>query len=373
MKAYAPTDLDVLAAIVLGWMVYQVLRTVWRQHFRRALDLTTWSKDTIRVERILCYPIKSARGIDLQEAELGATGLQYDRQWAILDKKTLRGVTGANTPQTVLVQPSINRTRRTLEVCIPSRPDLPSFSVPLAPPASTSAGWAKVRVNKPDRTSAGEGYDALIPSEEANDILSQFFERDCILVMKGPEMRLSLADPDGTGSEQLQWQDKHHFLITSVESCRDVLGRTLAIARNADPTQRPGGFDVDRWGTEQDEKLFMERFRPNIVVSGVTKPFAEDAWAKVSVGGVTMTVVSRCDRCIFTTADLASGEYDKAVPLKVMQPYRRVDSGSKYSPCFGVYAKMDNDYPRTIRVQDVVEVLREGKHTIVAPPFYVGG
>jgi uncharacterized protein YcbX len=51
----------------------------------------------------------------------------------------------------------------------------------------------------------------------------------------------------------------------------------------------------------------MNRFRPNIVVSG-SGPYAEDSWAAVSIGTMTFSVVKACARCATTTTNQLTAE-----------------------------------------------------------------
>ncbi len=64
----------------------------------------------------------------------------------------------------------------------------------------------------------------------------------------------------------------------------------------------------------------MSRFRPNIVVSGAT-PYAEDRWRSVRMGEISLRGVKRCDRCVMTTVDPATGERGRE-PLKTLAGYR---------------------------------------------------
>ena len=75
-----------------------------------------------------------------------------------------------------------------------------------------------------------------------------------------------------------------------------------------------------------DRPVEMERFRPNVVVKGVSGAFAEDNWAAVSFvsssssGGVPFPP---CGRCKVPTNDLATGELDPSnEPTKTMLTFR---------------------------------------------------
>src|SRR5262249_23570108 len=78
---------------------------------------------------------------------------------------------------------------------------------------------------------------------------------------------------------------------------------------------------------ESDEwPLPMERFRPNIVISGAPA-WAEDDWVghRVRVGDdVVLRAVKPCARCVVTTTDQDTGDRGRE-PLRTLSRYRNVD------------------------------------------------
>jgi uncharacterized protein YcbX len=50
----------------------------------------------------------------------------------------------------------------------------------------------------------------------------------------------------------------------------------------------------------------MDRFRPNVVVTGCNA-HEEDFWSRVTIGGIPMTGVKPCPRCVATTVDPETG------------------------------------------------------------------
>jgi len=50
------------------------------------------------------------------------------------------------------------------------------------------------------------------------------------------------------------------------------------------------------------EPLPINRFRPNLVVSGGTA-YQEESWYRIRIGSVLMRVVTSCIRCEMTTID----------------------------------------------------------------------
>lgn len=74
--------------------------------------------------------------------------------------------------------------------------------------------------------------------------------------------------------------------------------------------------------------LVMERFRPNIVVSG-SKPFAEDGWRKLRAGDVGLDVVKPCSRCVIPTIDPQTAQKQREV-WQMLQQQRRGEDGKIY-------------------------------------------
>ena len=71
----------------------------------------------------------------------------------------------------------------------------------------------------------------------------------------------------------------------------------------------------------------MDRFRPNLVVSGCQRPYEEDDWKVYKIGQATLWSVKPCERCAVTTIDqrtLARGKE----PLRTLGGYRRAPDGN---------------------------------------------
>jgi uncharacterized protein YcbX len=95
----------------------------------------------------------------------------------------------------------------------------------------------------------------------------------------------------------------------------------------------------------------MARFRPNLVVAE-TAAHAEDDWRRIRIGVLEFDVVKACTRCVFTTVDPATGNFDPGgEPLATLKQYRRTAAGVTFG---------QNLIPRSfgqISVGDRVEVL----------------
>ena len=119
-----------------------------------------------------------------------------------------------------------------------------------------------------------------------------------------------------------------------------------------------------RLRTKGKEEIPMSRFRPNIVVKGLSKAFEEDEWKVIQVGGKSgpiLHVVKGCPRCKQSCTDQITGKRD-VEPLETLSEFRKFGKNRELyfaqnaavQPWFGMGRK-------TIRVGDKVQVLSTGK------------
>jgi uncharacterized protein YcbX len=95
--------------------------------------------------------------------------------------------------------------------------------------------------------------------------------------------------------------------------------------------------------------LPMERFRPNVVISGA-QAWVEDEWTggRIRIGDVNFRVPKPCGRCIVTTTDQETGERGHE-PLRTLSRHRHVKNGLLFA------TNLIPDAPGTIAIGDPVE------------------
>jgi uncharacterized protein YcbX len=76
--------------------------------------------------------------------------------------------------------------------------------------------------------------------------------------------------------------------------------------------------------TRLDNPVPMNRFRPNLVVSG-SQPYEEDSWKGFSVGKNKFAAVKPCARCVLTTVNQDTGEKGTE-PLATLSTYRKKEN-----------------------------------------------
>jgi uncharacterized protein YcbX len=250
---------------------------------------------TISISALHIYPVKGLGGIDLAEAECTDRGLRYDRRWMVVDD-TGEFITQRENPKMATVWTDI-----TADSLLLSAPDAGEVAVPLQPEARE-----KVRVRVWRST-----CDALPASPEADAWLSRYLGIGCRLVFM-PESTRRMSNPDYAGKGKLVgFADGYAYLVIGEASLADLNTRLAAKDHAALP---------------------MNRFRPNIVVTG-SKPYAEDTWDEVRLGEAIIKAAKPCGRCQVTTTDQATGEVRGPEPLQTLATYR---DSSRFGTMFGM-------------------------------------
>ncbi|KAJ7624935.1 MOSC domain-containing protein [Roridomyces roridus] len=309
----------------------------------------------------MVYPIKSCAGIDLTSSPYDHEGFKFDRKWMVVDVEKNKQLSARDNRGIKLVRvfPIIKRDPSSpdggvLEVTFPDSPSTPSFSVPLDPSPETLSGWDKYSGFILWGHSC-EGYIAestsLSDDGSPSEILSSYIGRRVLLVMNTPAPRP--LDPDipfdpsplaYTGGSTVRYPDASPFLLCSTASLSDAEANVRAMARGelksplkegCDPAPDASAPDA-AWATSK--RLLIERFRPNIIVSGVDEPYGEDDWQEIITGdNKSFLLPARCPRCMFPNVDTESGTRDPQMPNNAMMQYRKVDSLAPTKYCFGMY------------------------------------
>jgi uncharacterized protein YcbX len=234
----------------------------------------------MRVESLHCYPLKSARAIDLTKATVESRGLRHDRRWMLVDDNG-RFISQREQPRLAAIATQVNDAGA-LTV---STGDMPPLHIP-APPAT--AERFPVTVWKQQ----AEAYDAGLL---AHGWFQDYLGISCRLVFQGGLPRSAPSDYTPAGS-QTSFADDFPLLVATTASLEDL-------------------------NTRLETPLPMNRFRPNIVIGG-TAPWAEDEWKTIRIGGIDISIAKPCARCIVTTTDQQSGERQGTEPLRSLKDFR---------------------------------------------------
>ena len=275
---------------------------------------------TAAVARLFIHPIKSCAGIEVQQALLTPTGLQWDRHWMLVDAQGA-GLTQRTLPRMALVQPQLEAHALALQA-----PGQAPLRVPLQLPTGAQSATTPVRV-----------WEDTVPAwdmgAEAARWFSHFLGLPCRMVRFDPSYsRLSSLEWTAGERAQNQFADAFPLLLTSTAAL-DALNAQLAAAGHA--------------------SVGMERFRPNVVLGGV--PANEEDWLDLLCleGGdgdaaIQLQLAKPCVRCPIPDIDPATAHSSFAVG-DALRRYRQ-DARMGGAITFGMNAIVRRGVGQVLRV-----------------------
>lgn len=229
---------------------------------------------------LIIYPIKSLAGIHLSHWQVTATGLQYDRQWMLVDNQE-QFLSQRRLPKMALI-----KTALTAEQLILSAPHQENLVLSLAP----TGGDVIVSTIWHDQCAARS------VSLDADKWFSDFLETDCRLVYLPDDVIRPVDAKYAEATDQVGFADGFPFLIIAENSL---------VALNQ-------AMQLD---------LSMNRFRPNLVIAGC-ESYAEDSWREIRIGDIEFKLPKPCSRCAVPTIDPDTAQTGKE-PLTTLNRLRK--------------------------------------------------
>ncbi len=221
------------------------------------------------VSALHVYPIKSCAGVSLGEALVAETGLEFDRAWMVVDGHG-EMLTQRELPRMALIEPRFKGSELVLRA-----PGMLALHLRL----DTVEAATRVRV-----------WDDIVKAYDMGPLAAQWFTdflgRPLRLVRFDPEDR-RLADRTWAGDIEAEnaFADGFPLLVASEASLADL--NTRLAARGVAP-------------------VTMQRFRPNLVLSGL-QAFDEDHLHEIvfatAEGPVRLRLVKPCVRCSIPNVD----------------------------------------------------------------------
>ena len=227
---------------------------------------------------IYIYPIKSCRGIALDQATVSAIGLDGDRLWQVVDEEG-KGLT---------------QRQHKILATVSALPHGDGLRI-------TADGMAQLDVSRSGGLSArakshfGVPVSVVDAGDDAADWFSSLTDQTVRLVAMAGESGWRLPDPLDIFGQAAPFTDAAPILVTSESS--------LA------------------WLRERSSEDFeMDRFRPNLVISHA-EPWEEDSWASFNIGSAQLRAVLPWPRCAIPQIDQMTATRHKE-PAKVLREHR---------------------------------------------------
>lgn len=264
------------------------------------------------VSELHYYPIKSCRGIAVDSALVTRRGLEFDRSLMLVDE-TGTFLTQRELPRMALIGTEL----------------LPQNCGEMI-------------------TLRAEGMDpfTFLTSNQGRQRQVSVWQSVCEAVDQGDEVARWFSDFLGDNVRLVRIADEFQRELDARYRLREDDETAFA---DGYPVLLLAQASLDDLNQRLATPLPMNRFRPNIVVSGC-EAYAEDNWKRIRIGNVEFAGVKKCARCKIITIDQASAEVGKE-PLTTLANYRYMEDrgvmfGQNMIPVNG----------GAIHVGDVVEV-----------------
>ncbi|MBM7770780.1 uncharacterized protein YcbX [Actinokineospora baliensis] len=249
------------------------------------------------VSELVRYPVKGLRGVPVTSADVVETGLRDDRLFMLVDAEDGTFVSQRKLPAMAavgaeLVEGGLRLSAPGTDLLVEVALDGPVREV------SLFNKWFGPAVDQGD-----------LAAKWCSEVLNR-----SVRLVRTP----TTHDRDGWGLHpgKVGFGDAHAILLTSESSLADL--NTRIEAAGADPVP-------------------MDRFRPNIVVTGWPDPHTEDRLIRLRIGTVDLGFSTRAIRCAVPTVDQVTGEKKGPEPTRTLATYRRdpdrpgVSFGAKYA------------------------------------------
>ena len=279
----------------------------------------------IQITDLFIYPVKSLKGIALDNSQTGQRGLEFDREWMITDNAynfiSQREIELMTTIETKIDSSSL----------ILSSPQNRRLKVPLE----------SNRINKVKVMVWDDYCDAYDEGDEASSWLTE-----ALGTHKGSSLRLVRFDQkdkrlvpkkylNGVHAESA-FSDQFPYLITSWESLSKLNNGLLE---------------------NNSKKVSMNRFRPNIVIKGLSDIEKMTSFnLTCEKGDYQFGLRKPCKRCKITTINQETGEVENPKePLATLVKLK--NSEESHGAFFGQNAILLSDYG-VLRVGDLLKLNR---------------
>ena len=265
----------------------------------------------VHLSRLTVYPVKSCRGIDLHEALLTPHGIEWDREWMVVDRDG-DFLTQRNHPRMALIGTAL-------------KPGALILTAPGMPPLATVISAGITRDGVPVRV-----WDHATVAEDAGPAATEWFSRylgvDARLVRWRPDQRRLSPGEWTQGIEaEARFADAFPYLLLSEASLAGLNARMDGAA-----------------------PLPTDRFRPNLAIAGC-EAHDEDRLTELTSATAAFRAVKPCTRCRITNTDQNTAAVG-IQPLETLAGYRR-DARFK-APVFGQNLILLSGSGQTIRVGD---------------------
>jgi uncharacterized protein YcbX len=252
------------------------------------------------VSALYRYPVKGCAGVSVQRLDVVATGPVHDRAFMFVTPDgTFRSQ--REVPRLAVIRPDAVHDGTKLTLAADGHPDV-------------TVDVRNVGPRRPVGVHTWRG-EAIDQGDDAAAWGSAVLGEPVRLMRVTPDHERRVDERHGP----IGFADSTPLHLTSLSSLDDLNARILE--RGAEPVP-------------------MARFRPNIVVTDLPAPFAEDGLRLIGIGGTRLRWVKPDVRCQVTMVDQDTGEKAGPEPIRTLATFRRDPAGGV---TFGIKLAVDQE------------------------------
>ena len=280
------------------------------------------------IARLFVYPVKSCAGVELREAVLTETGLDLDRAWMVVNADG-EFVSQRELPRLALIKPQL----KTQEVVLRA-PGMLALHL---------------QIDQVEKAVQAKVWDDVVGAFDMGDIAAQWFS-DFLAAPSGAyapgrqKYRLVRFDPEHQRLSSLKWTAGVQAPIQFADGFPVLVVGTASLDGLNRRLQAQGHAHVG-----------IERFRPNIVLSGLEEhdeDRLDGMFITTDTGRVSLKPVKPCPRCPIPNIDPVTATSTPAVG-DMLLTYRQ-DARVNGAVTFGMNAIVIDGADQVLKVGQAV-------------------
>ena len=347
------------------------------------------------IKSLWIYPVKSCRGVELDQGSVVSTGMAYDRLFSfaqLLSASSSRPNTAKNKETddswvfiTQRQYPLLTQVKT--ELWIPD-PSSPTYSPDLPDVQSNGVVVVTFPIRQGTRKGLLARVTAWVKGQKAEKSFKVPFEptasqiKQCgyttekMKIWKDQPTSLNMSSSIAAGLSSFLGMSKNTTLALFRVDPRYYRTVLRCAPRKEQLGYQPvTGFadayplhilnlasvqDVARRLPQGAPRLSALQFRANIIITG-PRAYAEDDWKRIRIGGYEYYASCRTGRCRLPNTNQITGVKHPSEPDKTLKSFRCIDQGLEKDACLGMQMvpALEDSY---IKIEDQIEVLETGEH-----------
>ncbi|KAN0033985.1 hypothetical protein ACTFIV_000464 [Dictyostelium citrinum] len=326
----------------------------------------------ITIDKIIIYPVKACKGIEVNKCKLTENGFENDRRWMIIKDNRYVG----QKPYPVLSTVKTEFSEDGLFLIISKQGIEKQLKISTKQLNSNEMDPKLIHSNISTLDNVSQCYDQ-------GDEAAQWFST--IMNDTSGTIRLVQMCPPNLWNRNIRkhigdtlktnYNNQEEYKNSLSNSCQIMF---LSKSSIDDLNKRVEKTRIENGESLTDKpKLNYDRFRPNLIING-TSPFQEDDWKSIEIENQSSSTTSTSTisttielkiadgnaRCPVITIDQEMGildPYKDDEPLRTLKTFRKVDCIIGQKVIFGTYCVTNpKDIGKFISVGDKINILQVG-------------